>query len=356
MAGEETVQTGSSQTLKKRLQAAGDAWKSENSRTDRRGFHVLFLKEVADHLESKRFWILFLMMFLVSAASLRGALNSLSQAARAASSQGQAVSEFMFLKLFTTGGQSIYSFSTFLGFLGPIFGIMLGFDAINNEKAMGTLNRLAAQPIYRDTIINAKFLAGAFTVLVTVFGIGLWFTGAGILLSGLEPKPEEIARILIYLLAVVLYICLWLAIAVLFSTLSVHAATSALGCIALWLFLTLFLSLIASGLANLVYPTQGPGATILSAVSNVQLQTGISRISPYYLLSEITTVLMNPNVRSLNVMSNLMAEAEGSAIASYLPLGQSLLQIWAQITAMFAEAAVCFGAAYISFMNREIRA
>ena len=40
-------------------------------------------------------------------------------------------------------------------FLGPLFGIMLGFDAVNNEQSEGTLNRLAAQPIYRDTIINA---------------------------------------------------------------------------------------------------------------------------------------------------------------------------------------------------------
>ena len=79
---------------------------------------------------------------------------------------------FCFLKLFTTNGSGIYSFATFLNFLGPVFGIMLGFDAINNEQAQGTLNRLAAQPIYRDTIINAKFAASAAMIVLTVFSRG----------------------------------------------------------------------------------------------------------------------------------------------------------------------------------------
>ncbi len=321
---------------------------------NRHGFKVLYQKELSDHLESRRFWIMFLLLMLVSAASLRGALNTLSEAAQQATQQGAALSDFMFLKLFTTAGSSIYSFSSFIAFLGPIVGIMLGFDAINNEQAQGTLNRLASQPIYRDTIINAKFLAGATTAAITVFAMGLWYTGAGILISGIEPKAEELGRILIYLVVATIYISLWLAISILFSVLSKHAATSALGSIALWLFLTMFLTLIASGLAGLVYRVDASTTTTMDVINNYQLQTGVSRISPYYLLSEITTVLMNPSVRSLNIMSTLQAQ-EG-AIASYLPLGQSVLQIWPQTVAMFAEAAICFGIEYVCFMSKEIRA
>ena len=63
---------------------------------------------------------------------------------------------------------------------------------------------------------------------------------------------------------------------------------------------------------------------------------------------------MNPNVRSLDIMSTL--ESQNGAIASYLPLGQSLLQVWPQTVAMIAEAVICFGAGYVCFMNKEIRA
>ena len=63
---------------------------------------------------------------------------------------------------------------------------------------------------------------------------------------------------------------------------------------------------------------------------------------------------MNPNVHSLNIMSNLVSQ-EGQ-VSSYLPVGQSLLQIWPQIVAMIAEVVITFGISYVIFMKREIRA
>ena len=312
-----------------------------NVRTNRQGMMVLYRKELADHLCSRRFWALFALLTIVSVASLYGAIGSLQQAAQSAQAQGQTVSEFQFLKLFTTAGSSIYSFQSFIGFLGPIFGIMLGFDAINNEQAQGTLNRLAAQPIYRDTIINAKFLAGATVVFLSVFSLGGLLSGLGLILSGTKPVAEEWARLVIFLLLSGVYISVWLAISVLFSTLSRHAATSALSSIALWLFLTMFLSLVASGFANAMY--SGSQASAQDVISAYRLQTGINRISPYYLFSEAASVLMNPNVRSLDIMS--LVEYQNGAIASYLSLGQSLLQIWPHLVAMIMEVVVGFALA-----------
>ncbi len=326
---------------------------SEKERSNRQGFRVLFRKELADHLMSIRFLILYLLLFVVSCASLNGAISTLAQNALQTSDGQTAVSDFIFLELFTTSGSAIYSFTTFLGFLGPIFGIMLGFDAINNEQSQGTLNRLAAQPIYRDTIINAKFAAGAALVFLTVFSLGGFLTGFGILFSGLTPQPEEIARILLFLLLAAVYISVWLAFAVFFSVICRHAATSALSCVAIWLFLTMFLSLVASGLAGIVYPLSGMGAQV-NALKNYQLQVAFNRISPYYLFSEATTMILNPNVRSLNIMSLL--EYQKGAIASYLSFGQSLLEIWPHLVGMFALAVAGFALAYISFMRREIRA
>ena len=314
---------------------------------------MLFRKELCDHLQSMRFLVLFLLLFVISCASLSGAISTLAQNALQTSDGQTTVSDFMFLELFTTSGNSIYSFTTFLGFLGPIFGIMLGFDAVNNEQAQGTLNRLAAQPIYRDTIINAKFAAGAVLIFMTVFSLGGFVAGFGILLSGLTPQAEEVARVLLFLLMASVYISVWLAFAIFFSVICRHAATAALACVAVWLFLTMFLSLVASNIAGIVYPTSGIGAQF-NALKNYQLQVGLNRISPYYLFSEATTMILNPNVRSLSIMSLL--EYQKGAIASYLSFGQSVLEIWPHLVGMFALAAVGFALAYISFMRREIRA
>ena len=326
----------------------------EAARANRRGFHVLYKKELADHLTSYRFWILLALLILVGTASVRGAMNTLSEAAQKATQSDQSLTEYMFLLLYTTAGSSIYSLSTFLGLLGPVIGILFGFDAIRSEEAQGTLNRLAAQPIYRDTIINAKFLAGATAVGLMVFATGGWLTGIGLLISGIDPKPEEFARIIIYLLITVIYICTWLAIAIFFAVITKHSATSVMICLALWLFLTLFLPLVAKGFANLVYPMTGSSATVLQQINNYQAQVGFNRISPAYLFSEVTSILMNPTLHSLDIMATL--ESAQSAVSSYLPIGQSLLQIWPQIVAMFAEMVFVFAIAYVCFMKQEIRA
>lgn len=316
---------------------------------------VLYKKELSDHLDSTRYQILFVLLACIMIFAVNGAISTLSQAAQQTSDGQTAVSEFLFLQLFTTSGSNVYSFSTFIGFLGPIVGIMLGFDAINEEVAQGTLNRLAAQPIYRDTIINAKFLAGLTAVAIMIFTLGGVMTGYGLIRTGLVLTGEEVARIVMYLLMCTLYISLWMALAELFSVTSRYAATSALASIAIWLFLTMFWSTIVSGIAGSIYPVNGGGYQAqLNAISNYSLQTGLNRVSPYYVFSEITTILMNPNVHSTNVVS-LLTSQEG-AVASYLSFGQSLLQIWPHIVLMVAETVIFFAAAYITFMKREIRA
>ena len=89
---------------------------------------------------------------MTSLASLFGAFDSLM------SSQ---TSEYVFLSMYTSSGSSIPSFASFLAYLSPLVGLALGFDAINRERSQGTLTRLISQPIHRDAVISAKFLAGA---------------------------------------------------------------------------------------------------------------------------------------------------------------------------------------------------
>jgi len=298
-------------------------------------------------LNSVRFMIMLILLIFVTFASFQGAMSNLAKAI-----EGQ--SEFSFLKIYTTAGSSTYSFAVFMGFLGPLFGIMLGFDAINNEQAQGTLNRLAAQPIYRDTIINAKFLAGATVIFMTVFSLVGLLCGVGIYRTGIVPEPEAFARIVFYALFSSIYVSVWLALSIFFSVIAKHAATAALSGTAIWLFLTLFMNNVAQGLAGAAYPLTGANAQA-NAVKYYALEVGLSRISPYYLYSEAISTILNPNLRSLNLIS-LIQQSQNNAIVSYLSLGQSLLLIWPQVIALFALAAIGFAAAYITFMKREIRA
>ena len=312
---------------------------------DHSGLKALYRKELADHLNSKRFYLIFTLLFLTATASLAGAVSNLSGAVSESS-------EVIFLKLFTTGGSSIYSFATFVAFLGPLAGITLGFDAVNNERSQGTLNRLAAQPIYRDSIINAKFLAGASVIGMIVLTLGLYISGMGLLLIGIPPSVEEVLRITAFLLLAWVYICVWLALSVIFSVVCRHAATAALACISIWLFLSLFMSLVASGIAGMVYPLDGIEG-FANMMSNYELNLALNRVSPYYLFSEAASTILNPNVRSIGVVT--MASYD-RAVASSLPFGESMLLIWPHLVVMAALAMAGFAAAYVSFMRQEIRA
>lgn len=320
------------------------ASKNKSSNNRRGGLIALYHKELSDHLNSKRFYIVFGLLLVVSVASLAGAVSSLFEAGED--------SEFVFLSLFTTSSSSIYSFATFIAFLGPLAGIILGFDAVNNERSQGTLNRLAAQPIYRENIINAKFLAGATIIFVMVFCLGLIFSGLGLILIGIPPSAEEVLRVLSFLLLSGIYISFWLALSIIFSVVCRHAATAALAGISIWLFLSLFMSLVASGIANAFYPTEGFEG-LLNTVDNYNLNLALNRISPYYLFSEAASTILNPSVRSIGVVT--MSQIEG-AVASSLTLEQSLLLIWPHIVVMIALVMADFAIAYVKFMRQEIRA
>ncbi len=309
------------------------------------GLHALFCKELTDHLKSRRFLILLFLIGTTSFASLYGAISGLSDAISSDSS-------FLFLKLYTSSGSSIPSFMSFIALLGPIVGLALGFDAVNSERAAGTLNRLVAQPIYRDSIIIGKFLAGTAVIATIIYTMGIGLGAVGVLATGLKPTGEEVARILIFLTFTVIYIAFWLALAILFSVICRHSATSALASIALWIFFAIFMSLVASIIANAVYPVNNEYYAMVNSVDNYTLDLNLNRISPYYLYSEAVTTIMNPSVRSVNVVT--MSQLVG-AISGYLSLGQSLLLVWPHLTGLAALMLIAFGGSYIGFMRQEVR-
>lgn len=309
------------------------------------GRHALYRKELADHLKSRRFLILLLLIGTTSFASLYGAVSGLADVLE---SDGN----FAFLKLYTTSGSSIPSFMSFIALLGPIIGLALGFDAINSERTGGTLNRLASQPIYRDSIIIGKFMAGLAVIAAIIYTMGIALGAVGILVTGLKPSGEEVVRILIFLTFTVIYVAFWLALSIFFSVICRHAATSALASIAVWMFFAVFMSLVASIIANAMYPVNTDYNAAVNALNNYTLNLNLNRISPSYLYSEAVSTIMNPSVRTVNIVT--MDQLVG-AISGYLSLGQSLLLVWPHLTGLAALMLVAFGGSYIGFMRQEVR-
>ena len=110
----ETGLTKDFKKLGRNLRESARERNSEAARINRRGLGVLYRKELADHLESTRFQILFVLFAVVTAFALNGAISSLASTAQQTSDGKTAVSEFLFLRIFTTSGNNVFSFSTFV--------------------------------------------------------------------------------------------------------------------------------------------------------------------------------------------------------------------------------------------------
>ncbi len=308
------------------------------------GLGVVFFKEFADQLSGARMVLLVTLIVLTAAGTVYAAIQTIRNVV------GE--DPFLFLRLFTTAKEPLPSFVAFMGFLLPLLGIALGFDAVNGEFQRRTLGRLLAQPIYRDALLFGKFLAGLTTLALVLGAIWLLVTGMGILLTGIPPSGEEVARSLLYLLAALAYGGVWLAVALFFSVLFKNPTTSALAAIGAWLFFTVFWGMIAAGLAQAIAPvTYGFPEEVLH---QAQTELMLARIAPNTLYAEATLALLKPEVRALGPV--LPVQLQGMVLGTPLPLSQSLLMIWPQFTGMIAAMVIFFTLAYVFFQRAEIRA
>lgn len=314
----------------------------------RPGWTVVARKELTDHLLSSRFAILLTVLGLVALGSVYGAAQAISEVAEGASESGIG----LFLRLFTVNADPVpFSFVTFIGFLAPILGIAYGFDSISGEVSQGTLARLVAQPIHRDDVINGKFVAGLGAIGVIMTTVTLVVAGLGILMLGIVPTPTDVVRLAMWLIATMIYVTVWLALATLASATLRGAATSAVIAIGIWLVLTLFGSLLFQLAADVISPADP--ADPVSAQANAETELTLSHVSPVVLYDEAATALLVPEVRTLGLVT---FEQIDRALPSSLSASQSILLIWPQLVGMIAIVVVIFAGAYVAFMGKEVRA
>ena len=313
------------------------------------GLVTIYRKELADDFSSYRFMILFALIAMVSLILTYVVGLTLKQEL-----EGVAKPSFVFLKLFTFG--HIISLVQLVAIIGPVVGLILGFDTINRERNEGTLSKLLSQPIYRDDVINGKFLAGVTTITVMLVSIVLLVTGLGLKMVGVVPGMEEVWRIIFYLVISIIYISFWLGVAILFSILFRSVATSALAAVAVWVFFWLFFPMVAGSVAS-VTTGEITGTSAEAAIRQARLQKAISLASPMGLYNDATATVIDPQRKTTRSIV-LMGPMEQLSLARFygpLPLSQSLLVVVPYIITLIAITAICFAVSYTVFMRQEIR-
>jgi ABC-2 type transport system permease protein len=316
------------------------------------GLRAVYRKELEDHFSSARFTLLMTVILMVSLITAYMVGSGMRQEL-----EGLTRPSLVFLMLFTSTGP-LLSLVQFIAFFGPLMGMVLGFDAINRERANRTLSKLISQPIYRDAVINGKFLAGLTTVAVMLVAIVLMVSGLGLWTLGVVPGWEEVGRLAVYLVIGVVYVGFWLGVAILFSVLFRGIATSALATLALWIFFGFFMAFGASLVTDLVAPLPpGGSAPIGVVVQREAVQRVVASLSPMTLYSEATRTILDP-LRKTTRSLILVGPVERLSMGRFerpLPLLQSMLIVAPHLTFLVAVTLVCFAVCYACFMRQEIR-
>ena len=303
------------------------------------GIGVVTLKELSDHFASARMRVLEWLVVLVALTAVYGAIQRIRDVT--------AEDPFLFLRLFTTAREPLPSFVAFLGFLVPLMAIGLGFDAVNGEHNRRTLSRILSQPIYRDALLFGKFVAGLATLAVSLIALWLLVIGLGLIMLGVPPGGEEMARAFLLLLVTIAYAGVWLALAMLFSVTFRSPATAALMTLGFWLFVSVIWPALAPAVAEAVVPADNQEALVVTTQM-------LARLSPATLFGECVVALLNPTTRTLGPV--FLSQLQGAVMGAPLPVWDSIMVAWPQIVGLIASSILLFVGGYIVFQRQEVRA
>lgn len=319
------------------------------------GSFTIAEKELRDQIGSTKFIAIFALMVLLSGlAAYQGADYIKNN------------TEASFLYIFS-GTQMSFSFIQIMVMFGPILGMAFGFDAVNKERTTGTLSMLLGQPIYRDSVINGKFIAGAASLATLGIGTIAITTGLAIPMLGYGPSLTEASKILTLALLTVLYLVFWLSLGTLFSVIAKKTSTSILFSIATWMFFSILLSILASAIVNVMVPLDadlfiipsgdsegsGPGRFQMTdefrevMTQRTELTNLIMKISPTDLYQDTAGAILGTS-KGLMMMGRNQFDRT-------LSLGEALTNNWANVTVLAVGLVVCFAASYMLFLRMEIR-
>ena len=307
-------------------------------------------KEFRDQFGSKRFMILFGLVLLLSSLAAYQGVDFIRDNQDAG-----------FVYIFS-GTRMSFSFIQTMVYFGPLLGLALGFDAINKERANGTLSILLGQPIFRDSVINGKFMAGAAALATLVVGtIGI-MSGLAIPMLGFGPTLAEASKMVALMLLTIVYLVFWMCLGILYSVLTKRTSTSIMASIATWLTFSIVITILSSVLAGFLVP-------LPAGDFRVQTEDGRFQMAPEFREAMQKRMAVTNNIQKISptnlyedAASDILGVAQGfmggrgfQQFERTLTLAEALAANWANIAAIVVGLVICFAGSYMMFLRSEIR-
>lgn len=116
-----------------------------------------------------------------------------------------------------------------------LLALLLSYDAVSRERQEGTIELLLSYPVYRDEVINGKFIASMFTVSLALLLSFAVSAGYAIYSIGMMPSMAEFSRISFIWMSSVIYMAFFIGLGTFFSTLFRSSWRSLLACLVILL-------------------------------------------------------------------------------------------------------------------------
>ncbi|QSZ67425.1 ABC transporter permease [Methanofollis aquaemaris] len=207
-------------------------------------------KEFCDHIKSRRFHLIFGILLIIAIVSLASGMAQYQKELEIYNEAYGSVSDealaHMPAGMTPTPLTGFNQMAYFIGSLGAVMGIAMGFDLVTREKESKSLKMLLSHPVYRDEVINGKALGGAAAIFL-VMGIVLVISFAVLLVFGVVPNFEETVRVLIFGGLSFLMIFSFFILALFFSTVAKDSGSALVSTLILFITLSAVTTLVISG-------------------------------------------------------------------------------------------------------------
>jgi ABC-2 type transport system permease protein len=166
--------------------------------------------------------------------------------------------------------------------MGALMAIIMGYGLITREKETGTIKLVLTRPMYRDSLINGKAIAG-FTTIAVIFGASFLVILAIMLVYNIVPGSDELLRILALFLVILLYMLLFFSISLLISTVSPSSTVALLASVGVFILALILFGVGAVAGYFLAGPMPEMPATIMNGppVPEVTANTSSGHSSGY---------------------------------------------------------------------------
>ncbi len=224
----------------------------------------------------------------------------------------------------------------YVSIVGAILAVVLGYNALIEEKESGGLKLILSRPVYRDRLLTGKLLGNAAVIgvllgLVFVFNLGLL-----VVVGGIWPTAGEVLRLFSFVLLAWAYMLIFLTLSLLLSIRLNNSATVFLVSLVVWMLLSFVLPQMAEAMmAN---------STIINSIS------GATNQIPQDTVASQTLNYLSPTWHLRHIGGQLLEVAPGSLLLSS---GALLGQWLTTLLVLLAPSLVFTSAGYASFLRNE---